>query len=372
MTDVVVVGGGIVGVSAALFLAESGVDVTVVERSGIAAEASGVNGGIVGRWRLVEPGRASGAETELGTGGIAFYRRLAEECGHDIGLRRSGSLTVVPTEADLAWVQGLELVNAELLDPAAAREIEAALDPGIAGAVWAPDSVSAEPAAAVQAAAAEAEHAGVRFEVGRAVTAISATSGGFRVEVEQTVFDADVVAIAAGPWSGDVARLLDPALDVPVIGVQGQMWATEPVERAFHAAISSVESLRHWATNPATEPPNLTHTGDRRITRHLYGRQRPNGEIVFGGDRQVLDSERRVRDAGIAANFAQAAEILPVLRDLKPVRTWTGIMPWTLDGEPILGPLEGAVGLYVATGLASSGFTRGPMTGQRLAQMIIE
>ncbi|MGI9613839.1 MAG: NAD(P)/FAD-dependent oxidoreductase, partial [Acidimicrobiales bacterium] len=311
MTDVVVIGGGIVGVSTALHLAEAGVAVTVVERRGIAAEASGVNGGIVGRWRLVEPGGAAGADTELGTGGIAFYRRLAEERGFDIGLQPTGSLTVIRTEADLGWVQGHELVNAELLDISAAREIEPALDPNLAGAVWAPDSVSAEPAAAVEAAAEEAARLGARFEIGRPVIAIRRVGNGFEVEIDGTVLTADTVAITAGPWSGEVARLLDPGLDVPVLGVKGQMWATAPVPRAFGTAISSVESLRHWATQPVANPPNLTHDGENRLTRHLYGRQRPNGEIVFGGDRRLYDGERVVDDEGIAVNFSQAAEILP-------------------------------------------------------------
>ncbi|MGI9614024.1 MAG: NAD(P)/FAD-dependent oxidoreductase, partial [Acidimicrobiales bacterium] len=142
------------------------------------------------------------------------------------------------------------------------------------------------------------------------------------------------------------------------------------VPRAFGTAISSVESLRHWATHPVANPPNLTHDGENRLTRHLYGRQRPNGEIVFGGDRRLFDGERVVDDGGIAVNFSQAAEILPVLRDLTPIRTWTGVMPWTADGQPVLGALDGTDGVYVAAGLASSGFTRGPMTGHRLASLI--
>ena len=386
MSDVVVIGGGIVGVSTALFLAEGGVDVTLVERKDVAAEASGLNGGVVGRSRLVPAGASADADTELATGGIAFYRRLAEDLGHDIGLNIGGSLSVIPTEADLAWVEGLELVNAELLDGAAARAIEPALDPGIAGAVWAPDTISAEPVAAVTAAATEATAAGARIETGRGVTGIRASGDRFRVDLEGAVVEAGAVAITAGPWSGELARLLDPALDVPVMGVLGQMWATAPVPPTLSTAISSVESLRYWATSAETTPPNVTHDGDRRLTRHLYGRQRPNGEIVFGGDRRRFSGDRTtddrpvddravddraVDDRGIATNFGQAAELLPVLRDLRPIRTWAGVMPWTADGKPILGPLAGADGVFVAAGLASSGFTRGPMTGRRLADLIL-
>ncbi len=377
MSDAVVIGGGIVGVSTALFLAEGGARVTVVERATLAGEASGLNGGVVGhsRFSTADAPAVEPADADLATGGIQFYRWLSEDRGHDIGLKRCGGLSILRTGDDLAWAGTLRLANAELLDSDAAREIEPALSPDVAGALWAPDTVTAEPVAAVSAAATEARRLGARFELGGAVTSLATRpGGGFRVGLDGQRIDSDLVAITAGPWSGHLARLLGPDLDVPVAGVLGQMWATEPLGPTLRVAISSMESLRHWATNAATSPPNLTHDGDVRLTRHLYGRQRPNGEIVFGGDRRLiadLTGDRRVDDDGIDTNFAQAAEILPALRGLRPVRTWAGIMPWTADGLPILGPLDGQDGAFVATGLASSGFTRGPAAGRRLAELML-
>ena len=115
------------------------------------------------------------------------------------------------------------------------------------------------------------------------------------------------------------------------------------------------------------EPPDLTHRRGARVTRHLYGRQRKNGEVIFGGDRQLAGWSATVDDGGIGVNRGHAAEILPFLASLPVARTWAGSMPFTPDGKPLIGRVPGRDGVWIVTGLASSGFGRGPMAGKLLA-----
>jgi len=117
-------------------------------------------------------------------------------------------------------------------------------------------------------------------------------------------------------------------------------------------------------------PPRLTHRDGIRITRHLYGRQNRRGEVIFGGDRQLAGFEKEPDPTGTAVNKDHAAEILPFLSNLPIRRTWAGLMPFTLDGAPLIGKLPGYDNLYIVSGLASSGFGRGAMAGKLLADYV--
>ena len=373
---VVVIGAGIVGVSAALTLAEGGVEVVVVERGTVAGEASGLNAGVIGGggW-----GDRPDIDVALKMGSRDRYLDIADQRGHDMGLDLTGTLTLIRTEAEWDWAA--ETVDAErqagrcleLLAPEDLAELEPAADPELLGAMLDPLGARAEPVAATRAFAAEAIAAGAVIETGRPVGAVRPSpGGGWEVLIEAPVsrsLGADAVIIAAGPWCAELGAMAGVA--VPIVAVRGQMWASAPRPPTLRHAIASAESLLDWSAEvpDGRTPPHLTHRSGRRRTRHLYGRQRPNGEIVFGGDR-VLTSDRAVDDDGIAVNHRHVAELLPAVRHLPPARTWAGLMPFSLDGRPLLGPIPGHEGLFLAGGLASSGFGRGPMAGRLVADLV--
>jgi len=193
----------------------------------------------------------------------------------------------------------------------------------------------------------------------------------YLVETPQTTIAAGTLVIAAGAWCGAIGAML--GLHIPIVAVRGQMWATVPLlPRLFHT-ISSAESELRWHTAPGNDletPPHLTHRGDERLTRHLYGRQTRDGEVIFGGDRQLVGYTKEPDDAGIAINHAHAAEVLPLLRELPIKRSWAGLMPFSLDGLSLIGKIPQRRNLYIVSGLASSGFGRGPMAGKLLADYI--
>jgi sarcosine oxidase, subunit beta len=163
-----------------------------------------------------------------------------------------------------------------------------------------------------------------------------------------------------------------PHLHIPVYSVRGQMWSTGPVSSRLFHAIGAAESTLYWHRNPHTNkdiPSELTHHDNNRLTRHLYGRQTLNGEIIFGGDRQLIDSKTPDK-AGIETNRKHVLEIFPFLRQFSIKRTWAGLMPFTSNLEPIVGKIPQYENLYIVTGLSSSGFEQGPMAGKLLAECI--
>lgn len=393
--DVVVIGAGIVGTSAALTLAERGVRVTVLDRGPVAGEASGLNAGLIGGggW-----GDRPDVEVTLKMGSRQRYVELAQERGHDIGLDLTGTLTLIRTGAEWDWAAAMVEASRragrqlELVTGAELVELEPAVDPELAGAILDPFGARAEPVAATRAFAIEAERAGAVIETGCTVTGLRPRAGGgWEVDVEsagaRSVLGADAVIIAAGPWCAELAAMV--GVEVPIVAVRGQMWASEPRPQMLRHALAACESPLAWSLEAASRvgdeeaegeevgggsaPPELTHRAGRRLTRHVYGRQRPNGELVFGGDRVWTSADDRTVDGdGIAVNHAHVAELVPPVARLPPARTWGGLMPFTRDGRPLIGPVTevGHDGLYLAGGLASSGFGRGPMAGQLIADLV--
>jgi len=389
--EVTVVGGGIVGVSAALTLAESGVDVVVVERGSVAGEASGLNAGVIGGggW-----GHRPDVDVALKMGSRERFVDLAEGRGHDIGLDLTGTLTLIRTEEEWAWASVTVEADRragralELLGPQDLLGLEPAVDPELLGAILDPLAARAEPVAATHAFAAEAVAAGAVVETGTAVVGLRPLrGGGWEVDLgpgpgaPARVLGADAVVLAAGPWCGELGAMV--GVEIPITAVRGQMWASRTRPPLIRHAIAAAESALAWSREPSggladrgdgdgpDGPPSLTHRNGRRTTRHLYGRQRPGGELVFGGDR-VLTADRAVDQDGIATNHAHVAELLPVVGTLPPVRTWAGLMPFSLDGRALIGPVPGHDGLFLAGGLASSGFGRGPMAGRLIADLVLD
>ena len=374
-SEVIVIGGGIAGTSAAYHLAEHGRSVTLLERGEIASEASGVNAGGIGAlgW-----GNMPNLESYLTMGSLQIFKTLQLELGYDIEFRASGALQAVQTaeQYEYARDQVLSLKShgytAELLTVNEARSIEPGLNPELKGALHFPLRAQADPQKTTRAFASAAEQLGAQVLTGREATAIDRLAGGgFRVNCAEETYFAENLVLAAGAWCGPLGEML--GLRIPIVPVRGQMWATEPLPpRVFHS-LSAAESPLHWRITPGNEadtPPELTHIGNRRVTRHLYGRQTRDGEIVFGGDRQLAGYDKTVDPAGTEVNFGHTAEILPFLSGLSISRSWAGLMPFSLDGRPIIGKIPQVDNLYVVSGLASSGFGRGPMAGKLIADYV--
>ena len=374
-SEVIVIGGGIAGTSAAYHLAEHGRNVTLLERGEIASEASGVNAGGIGAlgW-----GHIPNLESHLTMGSLEIFRDLQLRLGYDIEFRASGALQAIQNAVQYEYARDYVLssksrgYSLELLTVNESRGLEPGLNPELAGAVYSPLRAQADPRKATGSLASAAAHLGAQVLTGRDVTGITRLADGtFRVACPGEVHNAKQLVLAAGAWCGPLGEML--GIRIPIVPVRGQMWATEPLPpRVFHS-LSSVESSLHWKTSPGggdSTPPELTHKGPRRVTRHLYGRQTRDGEIIFGGDRQMAAYDKTIDDNGIEVNFGQAAEVLPFLGRHSISRTWSGLMPFSLDGKPIIGKIPQTDGLYIVSGLASSGFGRGPMAGKLIADYI--
>ena len=374
-TDILIIGGGIAGSSTAFNLAEQGRDVILLERGEIASEASGQNmGGLGGSGWGNNPNLLS----YLTAGSVEIFKQVQIDMRYDIEFRLSGTLTAIHTEEQYEYYQddvafqrnnGYEI---ELLSTREARAIEPEANGELPGYMYRPQRGQADPVKTTRAFAHAAEVAGARINTGQNVVSITPMSaGGYSIQTESSEFRCQTLVLATGAWCGPIGKML--GIEIPIIPIRGQMWATDSLpSRVLHTIGSTISSYAWTKSNGSDDvtPPNLTHKNGRRLTRHLYGRQRKNGEIIFGGDRESLGYNTTPDPTGIEVNHGHAAEVIPLVASLPIARTWAGLMPFSLDGSPIIGKIPIRDNLFIVSGLASSGFGRGPMAGKLAADYI--
>jgi glycine/D-amino acid oxidase-like deaminating enzyme len=373
-TEILIIGGGIAGTSTAYYLGQHGHEVILLERSEIASEASGLNAGTI--WSTGW-GNSPTLATTLSMGGWGIFQTLQLDLGYDIEFRQCGALKAIQSEEQYNFMQDeaqdlkSEGHHVELLTMRDARTIEPALNSDLLGCLYYHLGASANPVKTTQALASAAQQQGVQILTNRAVSAIEyLDNGSYKVVTNQGNFSTNMLVIAAGPWSRAIGIML--GLNIPIFAVRGQVWSTGPIPMRLFQNIGAAQSALHWNIYPYsddTTPQELTHRDGVRLTRHLYGRQTRDGEIIIGGDRQI-NVAREPDPAGIEVNRNHAIEILPFLQEFPIKRTWSAWMPFTQNLQPIIGKIAHYENLYVLTGLCASGFEQGPMSGKLLADYI--
>jgi glycine/D-amino acid oxidase-like deaminating enzyme len=346
--DVVVVGGGLVGVSIALRLAEDGRAPVVVDREGVAAGASGRNGGLllpgtaepypalVARWSR-PTARALWEQAEWGA------RRLVErieDLGSACAWRPEGALHVAASVAEAAMLrEAMALLAADgfparWMEPGELAAWAPAARPGqLQGALVHPGGGPLHSGRLVTGLAAEAARRGACFVDEANVTALRGTSAGVVVETEAGAISADAVVVANNAWAG---RLLPELADL-ITPVRGQVLASAPI------APGAIRGA--WSLNEGYE----------------YFQQLPDGRLVLGGMRWTaagmeVGIDRPNVNPSIQRRLEEWFELVfPTVGPLEVERRWAGIMAWTPDRLPFIGPLGASGRLWLAAAFNGHG-----------------
>jgi D-hydroxyproline dehydrogenase subunit beta len=371
-SDVVVVGGGIVGCACAQALAGRGLGVVVLERAGLAAGASGRNRGLL----LPHPDPAA---EPLYRGGVAGYRLLAEEGGIPFGLRPTPLLVVAADEAGMAEAGRLAEVLAamghagEPLDPAALAALEPCLAPDLAGGYRQDDGFELDPAAATLAMAEAARRAGAVFRTHEQVHGLVVEGGRVTgVLLDGGPLAAGAVVLATGPWTRPLAARA--GVDLPVGGARGWLLQTAPLPWTVRHTLMDAgwsalsEAQRHSLTvaELAGAPPDLDEGAAFAL------QQAAGGHAVVGASLAVSlreDAEQPETARGLAR---RALRFVPGLAGVPVVATWSGVRPVTPDGHPLVGPVPGLEGLWVAAGHGPIGVMAAPATAAMLADHLVD
>ena len=375
--DVIIIGAGIAGSSAAFHLAEnSSLKILLIDKNNVSSGASGLNAGHISSTGL---GNNPDMQSYLTHGSLEIFKSFQIDRGYDIEFRQSGSLSVIQTEeqykSNLINVLSLKSkdLNVDLISAKQAKSIEPDINDNMEGYIYYPLRAQADPVKSTNSFAKEAIKLGAKLKTNEEVTNILYKNDNtYEIITKNNQYSSNKLIIATGAWSNKLFQSLE--LDIPIIPVRGQMWSSKSLPPSIFTAISATQSSYDWSiknTDDENNPPDLTHIKGERITRHLYGRQRKNGEIIFGGDRENIGFTDKLDFNGIESNKNHVSELFPFISRIEIDRAWSGFMPFSIDGKPIIGKIPRYKNLYIVSGLASSGFGRGPMAGKYISEIVL-
>jgi glycine oxidase len=356
--SVVVIGGGVIGLSVAWRAAQRGLAVTVADPDpgkGASYAAAGM---------ITPVSEAAYAERELYQLGVAshqcypaFAAELTEATGLPTGYRQAGTLQVAWDSDDLAVLGEFRAlqesfgVTVQALTGRECRAAEPLLGPSVRGGLLAPDDASVDPRLLTSALLMAATGAGVRL-IRSAAVEVTSTAGRAdgAVLADGTGLSADWVVLAAGWRSGALAGLPQEAVP-PVRPVKGQ-----------------ILRLRPGPGGPPGGPPGLLNRTVRGIVQgsSVYLVPRDSGELVVGATQEEMGSDTRVTAGGVWELLRDARAIVPGITELELAEAVAGLRPGTPDNAPVLGP-SCLPGLVLATGHFRAGVLLAPVTADLIS-----
>ncbi|SAL59097.1 FAD dependent oxidoreductase [Caballeronia peredens] len=399
--DVVVVGGGVIGISTARALAEKGLSVAVCEKGHVAGEQSSRN------WGWCRATHRDLRELELGLESLKLWRRIDAELGIDTGFRECGILYAADDAQALAdheaWLaRAIALVGRDALDSRIVSPDEtAALMSGstraFAGGIFTASDGRAEPQRAVPAMAAALRARGVRVLTPCAVRGIETSGGAISsVVTEHGRIGCASVVVAGGAWTRYFAGNL--GVDVPQLMVRSSVMRTSPVEGGPDVSACNREmgyrkrlDGGYTIANAFHSFHDITPDSFRLFARFLPALKSQIGSIKLGLNARFFDEWRRPRrwpldrptlfesvrtldpapDASFnAAALAEFRAIFPSLAHARVEQAWAGYIDVTPDAVPVISGVERMPGLFIATGFSGHGFGIGPGAGRLMADLV--
>jgi glycine oxidase len=335
--DVLIIGGGIIGLSLSIELRKKGASVLVVERGEPGREASSAAGGMLVDCSLETLAALQPLAIASARMYPEFVHELQVESGLFVDLRDQGAIVFPPPEHVYERPEFTVADLAKLL-PAPLAELEPALADFNRPAFYLRER-SVDPRKLSAAALQAAKHRGVDISSGEEVTAVNLS--GARVSgvlTKKTTFLASKVVNCAGAWSGQIGPHAFPTRPV-----KGQMLYLVPPSRPL---------LQHVIRSP-----------------EVYLVPRSDGRILVGTTVEEAGFDKRTDVATIQRLHRAAIELVPELRNAKILEDWAGLRPGTPDALPILGATA-TPGYYVVTGHFRDGILLAPITAQVMAEVI--
>lgn len=351
--EVIIIGAGSVGTPTALFLAQRGFRVLVLDRNPSPGQSS--NKRAIGGLRATH---SDPAKIRLGLRSLKIFSTWKETYGDEIEWYQGGYCFVAYREEEektLKEVLPLQKRHGLKIDWLEAEELRRMLPDlnprGLRGGTFSPEDGHASPLLAVEAFYRQARKAGAEFRFRENVRNLVIENGRVRgVVTDAGRYEAGVVINAAGAWAAEVARLA--GMEVPVKPDSHEAAVTEPVQRFFEPMVVDIRPVKGSA--------------------NYYFYQHATGQIIFciTPSPSIWGFDERETSEFLPMVSRRMIELMPRLQNIRVRRTWRGLYPMTPDGFPIVGWSREVEGFLLAVGMCGQGFMLGPGVAELLTRLV--
>jgi sarcosine oxidase subunit beta len=351
--DVIVIGAGSVGLPTALFLAEEGLKVLVLDE--LPSPGQGQNKCAIGGVRATHSDPAKIQTCQLS---LDIFSTWLDRYGDDIHFQRGGYCFPAYTEEhetslkDLLIIQKRYGLNIDWVNSQDLLEILPGVSPdGLRGGTYSPQDGNLSPLLASRAFYGRALEHGVDFRFGEKVVGIKADGGsGLEVRTEKGAWAAGKVVNAAGAGAREVGCLM--GLDLPVFPDSHEAGVTDPVRPFFKPLVVDIREF------PGS--------------KNFYFYQEREGHIVFclTPEPIIPGTDRESTSVFLPKAAWRLIDLFPRLRNVRVRRVWRGLYPMTPDGVPIVDKVKDSDRLYLAVGFCGQGLMLGPGIAKNLVSFI--
>ena len=365
--DVVIVGGGIMGASTAYFLTKAGKKVVVVEREIAANGSSSACDGT-----LFIQSKPAGPKMEMAIKSIDLYAKLATEIPYDFEFKQQGGMILIETEEEYKAIAHIVEEQRALGAPVSiisgneARKRQPGLSEGIIAAAYCPKDAHINPMKATLAFLNASIDMGCTFLKRTNVIGIDMKNGCVSsILTSEGNIATPCIVNAAGVWAPEISRML--GLETPIVPRKGEIIVTEPIEPSFNGIFLEARyiAIKH-------SPSIAEKSNDFAMKKGIgmVAEQTRSGNILIGSSREFVGFDKSANCAVIEAIAKRALRFFPFLKNISIIRSFAGLRPYTPDGLPYVGAVNGIGGFIMAAGHEGDGIALAPETGRLLAELI--
>ena len=373
--DVVVIGGGVIGILTAFFLTKAGMKVGLIEKGVI---ASGTSSKTMSNLSLHN--RMPGPEWDLSMETLKIYKNLDEKYGKLFEFEVTASLMLIDLEEKISWAQervkqqqqaGLDI---EYIDAKNLRELDPSVSHIISGAAYCHSSARINSLLLCYNLARATRSLGTEIFTNTAVTGILVKKGKV-IGIKNTsgIINCEIVVNAAGPSADLIGKMV--GINLPIKKNRGHILVTQQIPptgiRLKGECTDKKNKFKETNIQNKIKPEKKIDFNSKYDV-HMVFAQTPSGNCLIGRSGEEGKEEIEIRPEAINAIIKRAEYFIPMLSKVSIIRVFAGIRPYSPDGLPFLGELQDPKGFFLACGFGDKGVALGAAGAEKIAKSILD
>jgi sarcosine oxidase subunit beta len=365
--DVIVIGGGIIGLAASYYLLKAGKRVVLIEKNEFGSGASCACDDAI-----FFQSKKPGINLELTLGSIELYKSLSGELDIDLEFENSGGMVLIEDHEQLKVMEqfvkeqnsfGLQI---EILDKKDILKKQPYVNSDIVASTYCKKDSQINPMRVMRGLISKGKKLGLEIRKSSKIIEINQRKDGWSIRLDnQKIIESEYVVNSAGAWAADIGALI--GIHIPIVPKRGQIAISEPVPALGE---TNVWSAQYIVTKIAPELQMNQSEAYKRLGIGLALSRASTGNYLIGSTREYVGFNKNTTVEAIQIILDEARRLFPVLKTVHVIRTFAGLRPASCDGKPIIGEVTDKRGFYIAAGHEGDGIALAPVTGKVIADLI--